>query len=63
MSEFYELIPVTDVPTTVIVGSSDQPCLTCGKPTRFIDYCAEAPFCSKTCQDKFYDEISEQEEC
>lgn len=30
-------------------------CIICGAPTRVIDICAEARFCSTECVDAFYD--------
>ena len=33
----------------VIVSDVDHACCVCGKPTRFIEICYEAPFCSRKC--------------
>lgn len=55
--QFYHLIPRKEEPTTIIVADSEKPCAVCGTPTKFIDYCAETRFCSKGCQDKFYDDV------
>ena len=58
MDDFFQLIPAKEAPTTSIVADTTAPCIACGTPTKFIDYCSETRFCSKECQDKFYDEIS-----
>lgn len=57
MEDLVYVEPVGDNPTTSIVLDNTAPCAVCGKPTTYIDYCAEVRFCSKTCQNAFFDEI------
>lgn len=43
---------------SIIKGSKEVGCLTCGEPTKYIEVCSEAHFCSTECVDKFYEEYS-----
>lgn len=45
----------------VMIGTEEKACLTCGTPTRYIEVCSEAHFCSDECVDKFYKQVSEFE--
>lgn len=43
------------IPVLYIEDPHNKPCFTCGKPSKLIDVCSEAHFCSKECMDEFYD--------
>ena len=43
---------------TLLVSSHEEPCVECGEPTRFIDYCGESYLCSEECSYKHWTEIS-----
>jgi len=68
----FEEYPVTTddqgfrwVKNGVMVGDTECGCLTCGKPTKYIEVCSESHFCSDECVDEFYrqhDRIVEQDE-
>ena len=37
---------------------SEEPCVVCGTPTKYIEYCVERRLCCKECIDHFYKEIT-----
>lgn len=43
----------------VMIGTEEKGCLICGTPTKCIEVCSEAHFCSDECVDKFYNQLSE----
>ena len=45
----------------ILKGRNPVPCTICEEPTVFIDLCAEAPFCSEECLEKFYHQYWEAE--
>lgn len=45
----------------ILKGKNPVPCTICEEPTIFIDLCAEAPFCSEECLEKFYHQYWEAE--
>ncbi len=45
----------------IMVGTEECGCLTCGTPTKYVEVCSEAHFCSDECVDKFYKQVSEFE--
>ena len=49
------------VKNDVMIGDEEQGCLICGTPTKYIEVCSEAHFCSDECVDKFYKQVSEFE--
>jgi hypothetical protein len=38
----------------------EKGCLMCGEPTKFIEVCSEAHFCSEECEDIFYKMMNEE---
>lgn len=44
-----------------MIGTEECKCLTCGTPTKYIEVCSEAHFCSDECIDKFYKQVEEFE--
>lgn len=44
-----------------MVGTEECRCIVCGTPTRYIEVCSEAHFCSDECVDKFYQQVDEFE--
>ena len=50
------------VKNDVMIGTEEQGCLICGTPTKYIEVCSEAHFCSDECVDKFYNQLSEYDE-
>ena len=38
----------------IMIGRTEQPCLNCGKPTKYIELTSEGHFCSDECVDEFY---------
>ena len=48
-----------EVDEGILMGKNPVPCHMCGELTTYIDVCAEAPFCSEECMEKFYIEIDE----
>lgn len=44
-----------------MIGTEECRCLACGTPTKYIEVCSEAHFCSDECVDKFYKQVSEFE--
>lgn len=45
----------------IMIGTEECRCLTCGTPTKYIEVCSEAHFCSDECVAKFYKQVSEFE--
>ena len=45
------------VKNDVMIGTEEQGCLTCGTPTKYIEVCSEAHFCSDECVKKFYQQV------
>lgn len=43
---------------TVCLGTKQEPCVICGEPTNYIDYCCEARTCSIECYDELNQMIS-----
>lgn len=68
----FEEYPVTTdaqgfrwVKNGIMVGSTEWGCMTCGRPTKYIEICSEGHFCSDECVDKFYsqqDRLFEQDD-
>ena len=48
-----------EVDEGILMGKNPVPCHMCGELTTYVDVCAEAPFCSEECMEKFYMEIDE----
>lgn len=44
-----------------MIGNEKCGCFVCGTPTKYIEVCSEAHFCSDECVDKFYKQVSEFE--
>lgn len=58
-SERYpDMKPIDDEQDGIICGTSLHPCFVCGDPTKYIEICAEAHFCSDECMKAYYDEFS-----
>lgn len=47
------------VKNDIMLGTEEVGCLVCGSPTKYIDVCSEAHFCSDECVDRFYNQMSE----
>lgn len=45
----------------IMIGTEECGCLTCGIPTKYIEVCSEAHFCSDECVDKFYEQVGKFE--
>lgn len=43
----------------ILVGDEESPCINCGLPTRYIEICSEAHFCSDKCVEEFYRQFEE----
>lgn len=43
----------------IMMGSEEKHCLICGRPTRFIEVCSEAYFCSDECVREFDKQVSD----
>lgn len=48
-----------EVDEGILMGKNPVPCHMCGELTTYVDVCAEAPFCSEECMEKFYMKIDE----
>ena len=48
-----------EVDEGILMGKNPVPCHMCGELTTYVDVCAETPFCSEECMEKFYIEIDE----
>lgn len=46
----------------VMVGKTEEPCLNCGCPSKYIEVFSEAHFCSDECIDSFYKQVAKMEE-
>ncbi|MFG6378350.1 MAG: hypothetical protein K1W19_08565 [Lachnospiraceae bacterium] len=44
-----------------MISAEECGCMVCGTPTKYIEVCSEAHFCSDECVDKFYGQVSEFE--
>lgn len=49
-----------DKPRTVIMSENCGPCVVCGRPTKYLDYCYEARLCSEACDKAFTDSMEVQ---
>lgn len=45
----------------IMIGTEECRCLTCGTPTKYIEVCSEAHFCSDECVKAFYKQVSKFE--
>lgn len=45
----------------IMIGTKEKRCMVCGSPTKYIEVCSEAHFCSDECVDEFYKQVSEFE--
>ncbi len=58
--KFDEYKPTTDqygfqfAKNGIMIGSEEVGCLTCRTPTKYIEVCSEAHFCSDECVHEFY---------
>ena len=43
----------------ILVGDKESPCANCGSPTKYIEICSEAHFCSDECVEEFYRQFEE----
>ena len=57
--KYSNMTPIDDEIDGIICGHHEEPCAMCGEPTRFIEICAEAHFCSDECMKQFYDEFEQ----
>lgn len=49
---------VTD---SIIVVQTEQPCMVCGRLTKYLDICSEQHFCSDDCETVFNNLVARQE--
>lgn len=60
-----EVKPMEYAKNGLLVSKDTKPCLMCGEPSRFIEVCSEAYFCSEECEQDFFEYmnrlIAEQE--
>lgn len=49
------------VKNNIIVTDKIQKCFICGTPTKYIEVCSEAYFCSDACVKRFYDRVADME--
>lgn len=43
----------------ILVGDEESPCANCGSPTKYIEICSEAHFCSDECVEEWYRKFQE----
>lgn len=46
------------VKNNIMIGTEEKGCLVCGSPTKYIEVCSEAHFCSDECVKKFNKQVS-----
>lgn len=57
--KYHDAKPEDVIPDdSLLVSGEEKPCVECGKPTHFIDYCGECPLCSEECSCELWTEIS-----
>ena len=50
------------VKNNIMVGTEERRCLVCGSPTKYIEVCSEAHFCSDKCVKEFDKQVATFEE-
>ena len=58
--KFIESDVFTTGVATYLIGNNEKPCLSCQKPTVFVEMCSHGHFCSDECTNTFYKELQEK---